>query len=72
MRTAISGFLALIITAGLAYGCYQLWLLLDVQIRGTPAANFKFIPAIIASFLLLTFADYIISWIGRLMTKSRD
>ncbi len=72
MRKITSGILALIVTAGLAYGCYRIWLLLDVQIRGTPAASFKFIPAILASFLLLTFADYLISWIERLVTKSRD
>ena len=72
MRKFISSVLALIITAGLAYGCYQLWLLLGTQIRGTPAANFKFIPAILASFLLLTIADYLISWIERILTKSSD
>ena len=70
MQKVISGILALVITAGLAYGCYQLWLLLGVQIRGTLANNFKFIPAIIASFLLLTFADYLIDWVKRIFGKS--
>jgi len=70
MQKLISSIFALVITAGLAFGCYQLWILLGMQIRGTFLASFKFIPAVIASFLLITFADYLINWIKGIMTKS--
>lgn len=75
MRTAISIAIAATVTAGLAYACYEIWLLLeDVQgrdLRGTFVANFKYLPIVVLLFVFLSLVEIVAVRVDR-MFESDD
>ena len=65
MRSAVAIVFALVITGGLVYGCYWVWMLSGQQIKGTLIASFKFLPGVIAIFIFLSLAELLIGWVDR-------
>ncbi len=70
MAKSISMAIAAVVTVGLGYACYEIWLLLeDVQrqdLRGTFVAEFKYLPIIVLLFVFLSLVEIIAVRIDRL------
>ncbi len=61
--------LAAIVTAGLAYGGYEAWPLMEDEIKGTFVSDFKYLPIILVFFLVLSVLDAVAVRIERMFSS---
>lgn len=71
MRKALRIAVGLVLTAGLGYAAYWVWLEVQVQIRGTIISSFGIFAAVIAAFALLSAAQAVIGLIERGIDKGQ-
>ena len=74
MRTAINIVIAAVVTAGLGYACYEIWLLLEgvqgTELRGTFVAQFKYLPIIVLLFVFLSLVEIVAVRVDRMFESS--
>lgn len=69
MRGLARIVLGALLTAALAYACYELWMWAEAEIKGTPFAAFKFFGSVLAVFVGLSFAELVFGGIERVIAR---
>ncbi|MBT5434362.1 MAG: hypothetical protein P8Q36_17930 [Alphaproteobacteria bacterium] len=60
---------AALVTGGITYGGYLLWPMVEIELRGTFAADYKFIPINLAIFIALSLLEVVWGRIERLVSR---
>jgi len=69
VRMVLRVVVAALVTGGITYGGYLLWPMAETELCGTIAADYKFIPIILAIFIVLSLLEFVWGRIERMVSR---